>query len=70
MSHLKLPRVFCRLQGIGREGRAQSGFSYLVKVESFSRRALKQGLCSGSLCQHVSMSLYAVGGHSGGQGMR
>lgn len=50
--------------------RTQIGFSYLVKLESFSRRALKQGLFSGSLCQHKSISLCAVGGHSGGQGMR
>lgn len=53
-------------------GRAvpQTGFSYLVKLESFSCRALKQGLCPGSLYQQESISLYVVGGHSGGQGMR
>lgn len=53
-----------------RRARTQSGLSYLVTVESFSHRAGKQGLCSGSLCQHASISLWAVGGHSGGQGMR
>lgn len=60
----------CQLQCSSREGPAQSGFSYLVKVESFSRKTLKQGLCSESLCQHDNMSLYAVGGHYRGQGMR
>jgi len=46
----------------------QGGFSYLLILESFSRRALKQGLCLGSLCQHESISLCAAGGHSGGAG--
>lgn len=54
----------------GGVGGPQVGFSYLVKLDSFSRRALKPGLFSGSLCQHESISLCTLGGHSGAQGMR
>lgn len=49
---------------------AQGGFSYLVRLESFSHSAWKLGLCSGSLFQQESSSLYAVGVHSRGHGMR
>lgn len=61
--------AFC---GAGREAvPPQSGFSYVLTLESFSGTAWKQGRCSGSLCQHESISLCAAAaGRSGGQGMR
>lgn len=49
---------------------AQTRFSYLAKPESFSHSTLKQGLCSGSLLQQEHISVYTLGGHSWGQGIR
>lgn len=49
-------------------GFAQSRFSYLLTLDSRSRRARKQGLCSGSLCQHENISLCVAGGALQGAG--
>lgn len=56
--------------GSGHIQGAQTRFSYQLVSESFSHRALKQGLCLGSGLQQPSISLCMLGGQSWGHGMR